>query len=351
MTTVRPFEADLLHVLQAILGRGPVDRAVGVLLAARPRPKCLGRDALRLIEGTLAKGCVRALARRGGWRRERFLRGDRVVEGRLWERTSPEALGLAFSGNSLEFLIRLVAEGPTGWPSKPDRTAGSPTLGDSLLLYFAHETFRATRAGEALRMLPDYRSHGLCRLAFPGDFAGRPGLADLDFGGWVEPGRAWVLEALQGHLAGAWVASEKEKRKVGGAAWVVAIGREQERVADAYLSALDAAGRRDLARFFLDAARELLRLGAGLGDWTGVLNFQVLRLADRADAHRACLASLASLERLQGWESQARDVGYFDEGYAAAQLWKSDWERSGGDDLRASARALFRSADPLASGN
>jgi hypothetical protein len=303
-----------------------------------------------MIEDTLAKGCVRKLARRESWLRQRFLRGDRVVEGRLWERTPPETLGLTFSGESLEFLIRLVADNASAWTPKLGPSLVAPTLGDSILLYFVFERFRSTKVGEYLRKLPLYWSEAHCRLAFPIDFSEVADAGNPDFSNWLDPTLSWDLEALQGPLAEAWIMGEHQKRKIAEPARVVAIAREQGRVIDAFCSTIDASGRRDLARFLLRVARELLQLGTGPDSWIGALDFNRLRLADRTEATRASLAVLAVLERLERWEREARGVGYFDEGYASAQLWKSDWERFRGDELRASARALFRSADPLATG-
>ena len=344
MTIVRPFEADILHLLHAILGDAPREQAVRVLMVGKPRPKCLGRPAIALIQNTLARGCVRRLARRGGWRNERFLRGDRVASGRLWERTSPEELGLTFSAQSLEFLIRLVALEPTeltAWP-------GPGSLGDRVLAFLTFEAFRAGPVGLIWRKSPLFRAQALCRLAFPADFAGSPegdapGLADL-----VEPGNAWVLEALQGVLAGAWVDAGLSKHRGMEPDRVQAIGEEESRVAEAFLSAVEAAGRLELARFFLVVARELLGSENPLRRWIHSPMVKGLRLEERARIARASLAPLTFLDRLRGWERQARSVGYFDEGYAAAQLWKSDWERAGGDDLRDRARSLLREADPLA---
>jgi hypothetical protein len=54
------------------------------------------------------------------------------------------------------------------------------------------------------------------------------------------------------------------------------------------------------------------------------------------------------LHRLQRWERQARSVGYFDENYAASQLWKSDWEYWHGDQLCRRAHILLRELNLLA---
>lgn len=350
MISVRPFEADILRVLHAVFGRTPVEPVLEILLRKRPRPKCLGGNALSLIEGTLARGCVRKLARLDGWRHRRFVQGDRVVEGRLWERTPPEWLKLRFSEETLAFLIHLVADDPIRWPVNPCFTANPPTLGDSLLLLYTLATFRDTKVAGFLGNMPAYRSNELCRLAFPHDFAEVSDFEEPKFGNWVEPPRSWLLETLQGWLAEHWIAAERRKRKLAEPALVVKFGQEQSRVTDAYFAALEASGRRDLARFLLLVARELLRDGRGLDAWNGAVRLQGLNLAGRAEANRAALAAVAPLDRLQRWEREARDVGFFDDSYPAARLWKSDWEMAGGEDLCDRARLLFRSADPLAPG-
>ena len=43
----------------------------------------------------------------------------------------------------------------------------------------------------------------------------------------------------------------------------------------------------------------------------------------------------------------ARGVGYFDEGYAASQLWKADWEQVQGDLMVERAHAIVRQLDPM----
>ena len=89
---------------------------------------------------------------------------------------------------------------------------------------------------------------------------------------------------------------------------------------------------------------------AGCLDWLGAADLRPLRLADRAEAHRVALATLDGLERLRDWERQARGVGYVDEGYAAARLWKAEWERLGGEALVERAGAIRRELDPLGPG-
>ena len=63
--------------------------------------------------------------------------------------------------------------------------------------------------------------------------------------------------------------------------------------------------------------------------------------------HRAGLVLLHTLERLRRWSLQAQTVSYFDETYAASQLWKADWEQAQGDVLWTRAQRLLREVEPL----
>src|SRR5262245_50950508 len=101
MKAVSRFEANLLRLLHFFLQQAPIQQALPLLESRLDRPSCLGRNATELVRDALGKGIVMLLVRAGGWRIERFLREEKPVEGRLWERTTPNRLGLHFSGNSL----------------------------------------------------------------------------------------------------------------------------------------------------------------------------------------------------------------------------------------------------------
>ena len=110
MHNVSRFEANLLRLLYFFLRREPVERALPLVENRMQAPPCLSRAAVRLAQDALAKGCVYMIVReREGWRSERFLRGERVADGRLWERTPPDQLGLSFSRHTLEFLVWITA--------------------------------------------------------------------------------------------------------------------------------------------------------------------------------------------------------------------------------------------------
>src|SRR5262249_37787029 len=138
MKVVSRFEANLLRLLRFFLRRVPAEQAPLLGGGMKP-PPCLSRAAVGLVQDALAKGTALELARAGRWPRERHVRGEAVVGGRLWERTPPRELGLTFSGATIDFLIWVTAVDPKkprdfAWRSEPAEFAS----GDLALLYFAY---------------------------------------------------------------------------------------------------------------------------------------------------------------------------------------------------------------------
>ena len=350
MQRVSRFEANLLRLLGYFLRREPPERALPLLENRCPVPPCLHRNAVNLIQTALSKGCVSLLARRGGWRRERYLRGDKAIDGRLWERTPPTELRLTFSAHTLRFLMWITANRP-GDTNRPWRVPEEElTLGDRLLLYFAHEGLRNVASGlgvEKLRTEQPFVRHALCWLAFPDDYTAVPVGARPNFAPWTNGVGAFMLEALQPELAQRWIEVESNKERLADPQAMRVLGLAQERVLMAFLDAIEQAGRMDLARFLLQAAAVLLGPHAHAGMWTARLNLSGLRVADRAATYQTATIFLRTLERLQKWERRARGIGYFDEGYAASQLWKADWEQVQGEVLMERARAIVQQLDPM----
>jgi hypothetical protein len=352
MQTVTRFEANLLRLLYYFLGREPAERASRLVESRLSPPPCLSRPAVRLVQDALAKGCPERLARRGGWRVERHLRGEKAVQGRLWQRTAPADLGLKFSRHALELLIWLTASRPGDKEPDWQLREAELTPADLLLLFFVHEGLRGfaeSLGAHKLRQRPGFARHGLCRLAYPEDFT-EPG-GPPDFAPWTTGLGACMLEALQPDLAARWVQVEGGKERITDPAKMLRLGQEQDRVLTAFLDAVEGAGRLDLARFLLRAAAELLGLYANAGMWAGSLQTDGLRLADRAATYAAALTFLRHLDRLRTWERRARTVGYFDEGYQASQLWKADWELYQGDQLHERAQVIIRQLDPMRQAN
>ena len=344
MKQLSRFEATLLRIVHGILQRAPLEKVLPLVTARVVRPPCLCREAVDLLQDTLAKGSVWLLAREG-WRRERFVRGDRIADGRLWQRTPPADLGLAFSQHALGFLIWLTA-----WtPEEKEFPAGPPeeqlTTADRWLFFMTYRLLRDTAFGQTLRCVDFIADDGLCRLMYPDDFKGAPSFRDWK--AWTTSPGSCILECLQAPLSQRWIEIELAKNRIADVAQMLALGKTQERTLQSFLTAAHGAGRWDLARFLLRAAAVLLAGNPAANRWIAGLNAKGLRLAERTEAHRAALVLLRQLEQLQEWEAQARTVGFFDEGYAASQLWKSDWEKYEGEELCRRAQHILREVEPL----
>ena len=346
MRSVSRFEANLLTIVEGLLGRVPLAQALPLVLRPHPRPKCLSRGAVELVQGYLSKGVVSLLAR-SGWQQERYLRSGEISEGRLWERTPPDQLALRYSANSLDFLIWLTAMDPiaskNGWQQRP---GVSLTLGDRLVLLLAYQAIRSTVSGGVCFRGEPWKSDGMCNLLFFEDFVASEQM-DLNFKPWLTAAGAAILEAWQAKLALRWMEMEREKAREPDAAKVRQIGQSQTRVLSAFFDFAEKVNRRDLSRFLLVSTAQLLRVAPTATQWTGSIKTLGLRLADRTETYRASLALLWQLERLETWNKQARAVGYFDEGYVASQLWKTDWEAYNGDAICEQARTIIRQAEPM----
>jgi hypothetical protein len=349
MKAVSRFEHNLLRILHFFLQRVPLEQVRSLLVnrSEKERPRCLGRTAVELVQEALAKGTTELVARAGGWRRERFLRRDLPVEGRLWERTPPPELGLLFSAQSLEFLIWITAVKPSEaknqWAPPPEELA----VGDWLLLFLAYKALRHTEVGEVLRTRRAFARHVLCRLAFPEDFAANTEEVALDFSVWTSGSGSCILEALQHELTARWVEVERQKPTIPDWQQLRVLGRSQEHALAGFLDAANAAGRRDLARFAMRAAAEVLVEGVAPGHFIGGLQGAGPRMADRAETNQAALALVRQMERFKRWEREARRDGNIDEGYARSQLWLADWERADGEALHRRAQDLVQRLDPM----
>lgn len=347
MNHVSRFEANLLRILHGLLGRAPVEQMLPLVLQPMKQPRCLSRTAVSLIQDALAKGCVQWLARTGGWRRARHPRGDKVIDGRLWERTAPAELALYFSRHTLTFLLWLTASRPVGGTKAWRAPVEEFTAADHLLLFLACQAFRDTEARQGLRELPAIPHNMLLRLVYPQDFLQGPPLSVADFLPWTTGVAGCMLEGMQDLLARHWIELESVKARICDWEAMQALGHAQEGVLTPFLVALEQSGRFDLGRFILAANAALLPPEASPRLWIAGLTTAGPRLADRATTHRAALCLVRSLDRLRSWERQARNVGYFDEGYAVAQLWKNEWERHQGDVLYMRATAIMQQLEPL----
>lgn len=348
MTTPREvsrFEFTLLNILRFFLGHHPSDRGLRDLRNQLSRPPCLSRVAIELVQDSLAKGCVLHLTRIGGWRNDRFLRDGQPNRGRVWDRSPLEERALRFTGHVVEFLMwaasERVHETNVPWD------ASGLTAADELFFWLAFDQCRTDPdVADAMRVKSAFRDNPLCWLAFPGEMpaGSEPPSFEPCFTGL----RAAILECLQPELTRRWLRSERSKGHIGDWGAMRNQGRAEFAALSGFLEAARAASRLDLARFVLNVNTTLFRGELQPIFWTGGLQGSGPgRLADRLDTQRAALAVPRQMDTLAAWEEAARGIGYFDDGYAASQMYKQEWEESGGERIAERARAAVAAIEPL----
>jgi len=357
MQTVSRFESDLLHILQCFLHRTPFEQNRERIMAPQTRPRCLSRTAVNLVQNMLSNGVTSLLAHGGGWRDERFLRDHEDTSGRLWQRTAPAQLGLTFSWRALDFLITVTAcdLSAQNWSWKN----GEQPLetGDQLLLALAFEACRGTSIVSQWRSTPPFNRNALCWLLMPLEMA--PTLTSfvdedgaglsLDFGPWLTPAGSSVLEAWQQKLAACWTGVELNKSRLIDAAVMQSLGNAQQRVLTAYCESLDKHHRWDLARWLLSTAATLLRGAPDATRWIDSLDVAGQRLSDRNATYRGALAFVHHICELDSWRQRARSTAFFDEKYAAAQLWLRAVEQHKAEEFTLQAQQIIRQLEPLMS--
>jgi len=346
---VSKFEFNLLRVLRFFLGHFPSDQGLQLVRNASARPTCLSRAAVDLVEDSLAKGCVLALVRFGGWRNDRFLKAGQPLHGRAWEREPLEQRTLTFSKHIIEFLLWATAEKVhetnAPWDAPPEQLAPA----DELFFWLAFDACRADPdLAAVLRRKNAFRSNPFCWLAFPGDMADGHDAVPPDFASATSSLRAAILECLQTHLVARWLQSERAKGQVGDWAKLRQQGQAEFAALRAFLAAASVAKRLDLARFVLAANAALFQGDLTPTFWTGGLQGSgPARLADRLDTQRSALAMPRQMAEMEEWQERARSIGYFDDDYAASQMWKQEWEAADGDSIARRAHAAVQMLEPL----
>jgi len=342
---VSRFEFNLLNILRFFLGHHPSDRGLRDLRIQVSRPPCLSRTAIELVQDSLAKGCVLHLVRSGGWRNDRFLRDGQPNRGRAWERSPLDERSLRFSGHIVEFLMWAASERVHETNVAWDAADLSPA--DELFFWLAFDQCRTDPdVADALRVKSAFRDNPLCWIAFPGEMPA--GTEPPSFEPCFTGIRAAILECLQPDLTRRWLRSERSKGHIGDWGAMRNQGRAEYAALSGFLEAARRANRLDLARFVLAVNATLFRGELQPIFWTGGLQGSgPSRLADRLDTQRAALAVPRQMDALAAWEEAARGIGYFDDGYAASQMYKQEWEDAEGDRIAARARTAVAAIEPL----
>lgn len=348
MQRVAASEYDLLRVTQALVGAVGPREAEALLSSGRPMPEQIGPTAAALLRDTLAKGAVKALVRRGGWRHEYTLKEGEPVTGRLWERHPPTPL--RFGPASFKLLRWLTGEAVEK-PSRRLSPLKNVTVGDELLAYLACDLLQRTdlpiRAAylrrsplawlafpnvlcQPLRKISGGRTSGSRASGSRASAKGMAHLPSLNFNVLLNEsdGGPLVLEALQEDLTLCWVRMERYKSRVSDLAGMQRLGDAQAHVLDVFLDRIDAIGRRDLAGFLVEAAERLLRPGPSARFWIRRLSRDA-SFAERQAAFEAAGAFLRAVIRVGGWYRELALVRFFDDEYDAAQRILSAWESFG----------------------
>jgi FtsH ternary system domain X6 len=346
---VSKFEFSLLRILRFTVGHFPADQGMQLVRAAATCPECLSEGAVELVKDTLAKACVLFLVRQGGWRNDKYLRENQPARARVWERIPLDERSLVFSRPVLEFLIWATAEKVNDTKSPWDVAPNALTPADELFFFLAFDAMRSDpELLSALRKKDAFRLNPLCWINFPGDMAEGEEVAPPDFAPMFDGQRAVFLECLQPHLEHRWLRSERAKGQIGDWKKMRQQGRAEFASLQSFLKAADTAKRTDLARFVLRTNAALFTNDMTPVFWTGGLQGSgPPRLADRLDTQRSALAMPRQMALLDGWQLRAVNVGYFDEGYPASQMWKADWEAVNGDRVVARARATVEMLEPF----
>jgi hypothetical protein len=249
----------------------------------------------------------------------------------------------------LEFLLWATAEKVNDTKAAWDAAPKALTPADELFFWLA---FDATRADPdllvVLRKKDAFRLNPLCWITCPGDVSEGDDLTLPNFAPMFEGQRAVMLECLQPHLTHRWIRSERMKGQISDWKRMRQQGRAEFAALQAFLKAAAEAKRTDLARFVLRTNAALFTSELTPVFWTGSLQGSgPPRLADRLDTQRAALAVPRQMDTLDNWQQQSLNVGYFDEGYQASQMWKADWEAVNGNRVAARARTTVEMLEPL----
>ena len=356
-TTVSAAEADLLQVARALVGFSAWEAVEPLIGRGSPRSTSLGAAAGRLLQETLARGVVQVLARRGGARPLQFLRAQGIpaAVGRLWQRHEPPVF--RFTGASIA-LLRWLLGGNLRSVDVAPLPARPATLADQLLVIFALDGLAtldgelgpahlsgALAAQEAVRGLPLAWLTACPLLAATG---AAPPSAEAWASLFADEQATLAIEALAPDLARRWLAAARRKREISAPSLAIRIGSAEGAVLAAFMEAAGRANRRDLALWIADAGGRLCARPLPAEALVGGLDPQA-PLSERMAARRAAGALLGALGQWARWDGEHRNIGFLDDGHAAAQFLLARYEALASPAV-ANARAVQAELEGLALG-
>ncbi|HEY1550422.1 MAG TPA: hypothetical protein VGG28_21490 [Kofleriaceae bacterium] len=311
-------EADLIMMARALVQPRAHD-TWAYLASARKMPDTIGPSCEALLEDALSR-IWPALWRRDGALPRTSTIGNTVVRGRPWQRYAPAPL--EFTSATLALLRWLVGTPLATGGEVPELEARPLAIGDEVAIYLALELATDLPPQLVIARQPMVRRSALAWLGFAHMMAGDP----PDFTPIVTGTGAIVVDALNSELADRWRAAELRKRQLENPDELLAVGRAQSVALEQFMAACDAAHRRDLAGFVLDAARPLLE--RNIAPVAQLLD-PTKPLSTRSQARLAAGALLRGVQMWSHWDDQHRGVRFLDDEYQVSQALLARFEPIG----------------------
>ncbi len=312
MIRVSVEEARLLTLARFGLGLAEDHQVMPTLLTRQATVSKLTPTAARVLEDTLARGTIHALAQ-GGWH---TLGGKR-----LWQREpAPKPQFTPALVQLLNWLLfaPLSAEQVSSLPA----VALTPAEDHFFAQFIVRQ--RDPRVLKNLLRQPTFHQAPLTHLMHGAHMAvamGEPLQApNLDVSAY-----AVYLEASQELLAATWFGAEHLKRVQRVPSVLNAMGQTQWRALEALEVAADRAQRRSVLTFVLQAASRFLRETPTADALVGPLD-PTVALRERQQARQSAGSLMQSVVRLHTWDEAHRTVHFVDDGYAEAQALLKHWE-------------------------
>jgi FtsH ternary system domain X6 len=316
--TVAQSESELIMMARALIQPRAHD-TWAYLASSRKMAETIGPSCEALLDDALSK-IWPALWRRDGALPRTSTIGNTVVRGRPWQRYAPAPL--EFSRATLELLRWLVGTPLATGGDVAELDARPLSIGDEVAIYLALDLATDLPPQLVIARQPMVRNSALAWLGFAHLMAGEP----PDFTPLVTGTGAIVVDALAGELAERWRTAELHKRQLENPDELLAVGRAQSTALEMFMAACDAAHRRDLAGFVLDAARPLLE--RNIAPVAQLLDPNK-PLSTRSQARLAAGALLRGVQMWSHWDGQHRGVRFLDDEYQVSQVLLARFEPIG----------------------
>jgi hypothetical protein len=329
-------EADIVEMARAIVVDGNLDSVLSILRTKREVPLKLCPNAIRLVKSTLSKGVILQMARRGGWKVENRPSYGKWVSGRLWERKKPPQI--KFSTLTMD-VLRWLCSGPLdkSYVAAKRTWATKVLIGDDIFLYLLFDAIVASgelTLAKTLSSIAIVRRSSLPWIGFP-DMLHSGTTQDLSdrFTTLLEK-HVFALEGLQSDLIRRWNLMDNRKGDILSPDDMISIGKAQESVLSTLATVANAANRRDLLGFTLDAIKASVPgNNPRVSSWIGRLDPET-SLSKRMSASNYAGVLLRFARQWNSWTKEHQSVRFFEEEeYVSAQELLKYWEKFGDNKL------------------